>query len=158
MTDFYSAAELATRTLVKSELASYFPSGTADKQVTKSDDTVYGEGFDYFFTTYPGAFPTELVGTQVVQVSWEILVDLLTRYKTTEAQAWIDFIAYRSDVFNLFNLTNKGRNLDRANNVRSVSFGAEERPRYIPNDDDPDSVNFIAQTCILTVNMVINKS
>jgi len=158
MTDWYSAAELAFRNLVKSELTSYFPSATADDQVTKSDDTVYDLGFDAFLTTYPGAFPTEQVGTREVQVSWEILVDLLYRYTTNEAAMWNAFIAYRSDVFNLINLTDKGRNLNRTDRVRNCSLTAEDRPRFIPDDNDPNTVNFIAQTCVLTVNMVINKS
>lgn len=160
MTDYYSAVELAARNLVKAELPSYFPPATADTQVTKSDATVYDYGFDYYFTTYPGAFPTLPAGVQMVEVTWEILVDVLSRFNSNEAQAWIDFTAFRSDVFNLFNVSNKGRNLDRASGVRRVLLASEERPRYIPlrAEDEDSPPAFIAQVCILNVTQVINKS
>ena len=159
MTDHYSAVELALRNLVKSQLPSYFPPSTADDQVTKSDDMHYDDGFDYFFTTYPGAFPMVNVGAQVVETAWEIVVDIVTRWKNNQQDSFEQFTTYRSVVFNLLNLTLVGRNLNRTNGVRGVSMLSEERPRFIPLQvDDPNSpTSHIGQVCVVTVRHVANK-
>lgn len=160
MTDHYSTLEAAFRTLAITELPAYFPAAKAAEMVTKSDDTVYDRGHDYYLTTYPGAFPVERLGVQSISVGWEILVDLLTRWKGGEAESWDRFILYRSDIFNLYNVSNKGRNLNRTAGVFSVTFGTVDRPRYIPliydNPDSPPA--FIAQTCVATITEVINKT
>jgi len=159
MTDWYAHCESALRALIKSELSSYFPPSTADDQVTKSDDTHYDDGFDYFFTTYPGAFPMVNVGAQVVETAWEIVVDIVTRWKNNQQDSFEQFTAYRSDVFNLLNLTLTGRNLNRTNGVRGVSMLSEDRPRFIPLQvDDPNSpTSHIGQVCVVTVRHVANK-
>jgi len=157
-TDYYSAAENGLIALLKTNLTSYFPN--ADKQVTASDDTVYDNGNDYYATTYPGNFPvTEISGTRY-EYSFEVMLDILSRWKTTELAAWNAFKAYRNAVIDLVNHTNKGHNLNKTNFVRDAFMQAEDRPRYIPlQGTDPDNPTFshIGQVCIVTVKMIVPR-
>ena len=158
-TDYYSLVEGALRTLVKSELSSYFPALTASQQVTKADDSYFDEGLDHFFVTYPGAFPTTPIGGQVVETAWEIIVDLVTRWQNNQQDSFDLFTLYRSDVFNLLNLSKVGRNLNRTNGVRNVLMSSNENPRFIPLQvDDPNSpTSHIGQVCVVTVRHIANK-
>jgi hypothetical protein len=156
-TDYFDVCEAAAIALLKGEPS--FDWKDADKQVTKSNDTYLDKGFDSFAITYPGAFPQVFDGTDIVTVQWEILIDLLTRWKTNEGQAWTDFKAFRSKVFNLFVLSYEGRLLNRTDGIKVTSFNATDRPRYIPLNRDPNSdvVSHIAQVTTLIVTQTINK-
>jgi hypothetical protein len=161
MTDWYKTAEDGLIALLKTELPSVFPNGAA--QVTASDDTVYDNGNDFYATTYPGAFPvTDRASTHLLY-DWEILLDLLSRWKTTESRAWNEngFKALRSAVINLINHTEKGRTLGKTNYVKSAVLSAEDRPRYIPlRGSDPNNPVFthIGQVCIVTVTMMVPRT
>lgn len=161
MTDFYSVAETGLLTLLKTELVSFFPNG--DKQVTASDDTVYDNGNLFYATSYPGAFPVnERTSTHLVY-DWEILLDLLSKWQTTESKAWNDngFKAFRSAVINLINHTEKGRSLGKTNYVRSAVISSEQQPRYIPlRGSDPNNPSFthIGQVCTVTVTMIAPRT
>lgn len=156
-TDYFDVCESAVIALLQGEPS--FNWKDADKQVTKSNDVYLDKGFDNFAITYPGAFPQVFDGTDVVTVQWEVLIDLLTRWQANEAQAWIDFKAFRSKVFNLFVLSYEGRFLNRTAGIKVTSFNANDRPRYIPLNRDPNSniVSHIAQVTTLIVTQTINK-
>lgn len=161
MTDWYKTAEDGLITLLKTELPSLFPNG--DKQVTASDDTVYDNGNDFYATTYPGAFPVTAKTSSHLIYDWEILLDLLSRWKTTESKAWNEsgFKALRSAVINLINHTEKGRTLGKTNYIKSAVISAEDRPRYIPlRGTDPSNPVFthIGQVCIVTVTMMVPRT
>lgn len=157
MTDNYGIIEEAIVTLLRT--APGFVWKNPEQQVTKSNDVYLDQGFDHHAITYPGAFPSSFGGTDVLTVQWEVLIDLLVRWKTSEEKAWIEFKSYRSKVFNLFNLSYKGRDLDRTPGVTNVTLTAPERPRYIPLNRDPDTdiVSHVAQVTVLTVTQAINK-
>lgn len=162
-TDYYGICEDAAIQLLRETEA--FAWQNKNKQVTKSDDRFLDEGFDRFAITYPGAFPTVFASTDTSEVQWEILLDILTRWNKSEAEAWSIFKSYRSKVFNLFNLSYEGRYLTNpTNQVRTagivkVNLVAQDRPRYIPVDPESPQVVFshIAQVMVLTVTQNINK-
>jgi hypothetical protein len=161
VTDYFVTAETGLLTLLKTELTSFFPNG--DKQVTASDDTVYDNGNDFYATTYPGAFPvTDRASTHLIY-EWELLLDLLAKWKTTESRAWNEngFKALRSAVVNLINHTEKGRTLGKTLFIKSAVISAEDRPRYIPlKTGDPNNliVSHIGQVCIVTVTMHVPRA
>jgi len=156
-TDYFDLCESSVITLLQD--TAQFNWVNKEKQVAKSNDVFLDQGFDSFALTYPGAFPSGFAGTDVLSVQWEVLIDLLVRWKNTEDQAWRDFKAFRSLVFNLFNLSYEGRKLNRLAGVTDAVLTAPDRPRYIPLNRDPasDIVSHIAQVTILTVTMTINK-
>ena len=155
--DYYDLVETAAITLIRSELASYLDEPT--KQVTKSDDTYLDQGYDYFAIAYPGAFPAEWFAVQNITAPWEVIFDIMVRWKDTEPAAWAAFKAWRAEFFYLFNIRRIGRTLNGTPRVENVLFAAEDRPRYIPVEaSNPESgIAFIAQACILTVTTKINK-
>jgi hypothetical protein len=161
VTDFFVTAETGLLTLLKTELTSFFPNG--DKQVTASDDTVYDNGNDFYATSYPGAFPvTDRASTHLIY-EWEILLDLLSKWRTTESRAWNQngFKALRSAVINLINHTEKGRTLGKTLFIKSATISAEDHPRYIPlKTGDPNNliVSHIGQVCIVTVTMMVPRT
>lgn len=157
LTDYYDICESAVVTLLKTTTA--FSWVDAEKQVTKSNDTHLDGGFDTHAITYPGAFPQSYGGTDVQTAQWEILLDLLVRWKKTEDEAWQEFKTFRSKVFNLFNLSYEGRDLNRTPGVTRVTLNATDRPRYIPLNRDPNTniVTHIAQVTVLTITQEINK-
>jgi len=160
-TDYYSLAENGLIALLKTELASpYFPH--ADIQVTASDDTVYDNGNDYYATTYPSRFPvTEISGSRY-EYSYDVVLDILARWTTTELAAWNAFKTYRNAVIDLVNQTNKGHNLNKTNFVRDAFMQSDVDPRYIPvkgsdpNDPDP-TISHIGQVCVVTVKMIVPR-
>lgn len=156
-TDYFSICEDATVNLLRD--TSEFQWKDSVKQVTKSNDLFLDKGFDTNAITYPGAFPSTFGGTDVITVQWEILLDLLVRWKTTEKEAWIEFKSFRSKVINLFTLSYEGRTLNRTPGITNTVFTASDRPRYIPLQQNPDSdiVSHIAQVTVLTVTQQINK-
>jgi len=158
MIDYYDLMETAVVELVRSQLAAYFTD--PEKSVTKSDDTHLDQGHDYFCFVYPGVFPAEIFGNQIVTVNWEVILDVFARYNSTEKQAWIDMKKIRAELFWLFNLREIGRTINKHQFVDRVVLSAEDRPRYIPVDvDNPDSgIAFIGQVMVLTVTQRINKS
>jgi len=159
MTDQYNIVELAARNLVAGQLSSYFPN--PDETVTQSDDTHLDRGHDYFAIFYPGSFPTTIPGDQsLVVVSWEILLDIMVRFNSTEAIAWRAFKELRWEVINLFNFRKIGRTLNGTSGIKYVTLSSEERPRYIPMDpkNEYSDAAFIAQAMSLTVTQFINKS
>lgn len=156
--DYFGICEDATIALLKNTAA--FGWVDKDKQVTKSNDVYLDKGFDHFAITYPGAFPSGYSGTETLEVKWEILIDLLVRWDTNEAAAWTRFKTFRSKVFNLFNLSYEGRDLNRTPGINPpVVLTTTDRPRYIPLNKDPESdiVSHIAQVMVLTVTQTINK-
>jgi hypothetical protein len=156
--DFYDLAENATLSLIEDNLPLHFPNPSL--QLSKADETIIDNGNPKYAITYPGAFPITPSGVGLIEVSWEIILDVFCRWHTSEAQAWTDFRGLRSDLFNLFNLTEKGRTLNRTNGVQGTSLGTEERPRYIPvNAGATDgAVSHIAQIMIVTVKFKINMT
>ena len=156
--DYYDNVETAVVELIRAQMVDYFPN--PEETVTKSDDTFLDQGHDYFAFIYPGTFPTEIFGNQVVTVNWEVIVDVFARFNTTEAEAWIAMKKVRAEMFHLFNINKIGRTINGANYVDRVVLGAEDRPRYIPVDpDNPDAgIAFIGQVMILTVTQRINKT
>lgn len=158
MTDHYDLVVTAFHAMLGESLPEYFP--RPDKQFSKADDTILDNGHDYYVTAYPGAFPIEPMGTGVYEVDWEVQVELYVRWKKSEKQAWIDFSAFRADIFNLVNVTMKGRTLDRTNGVRDAVLSSADRPSYIPvNSAALDgAVAFIRQICLLNVPYKINRS
>lgn len=161
-TDFWRLAETGLINLLRTELASYWSDD--EKQVTASDDSHLDAGFDFFAITYPGAFPILDTTSSFLVYSWEILLDLLTRWKTTESKAWNEngFKAYRADVIYLLNHTNKGRNLGKTNYVRDAVLSSEDRPNYIPVRGTEDSgqvvYSHIRQVCVVTVQMNVPRA
>ena len=155
--DHYDLLETAAMQLVRTELVTYFPA--PEETVTKSDDTMLDQGHDYFVIFYPGSFPTTKAGNQVLNVDWEIIVDVMTRYDGTEPEAWTQFKTIRSEMFHLFNVLKIGRTLGGTARVLNVLLSAEERPRYVPIvPGEPNSgVAFIAQVMTVTVTEMINK-
>lgn len=157
MTDHYDLVVTAFFGMMGDSLPAYFP--RPERQFSKADDTILDNGHDYYMTAYPGAFPIEPAGVGVYEVSWEVQVELYVRWKKSERQAWADFSAFRSDVFNLVNVTMKGRTLNRTAGVRDALLSSADRPSYIPvNAAAPDgAVAFIRQICLLNVPYKINR-
>jgi len=157
MTDYYTTVETGLISLLRSELADpYFPNAT--KQVMASDDTVLDNGNDYYAIAYPGNFPVTETANQFLEYSWEVQLDVLSRWNTTEAAAWAAFKPYRNAVINLLNHTLTGRTLGKTNFVRNSLASSEARPRYIPmrgsNPDDP-TFTHIGQIFIVTVKQIV---
>jgi len=158
--DFYGICETAVIELLQNTAA--FGWKDKSKQVTKADDTFLDKGFDSYAITYPGAFPQANIGGELLEVQWEIMIDVLVRWDSTEKKAWSDFRAHRSKVFNLFNVSYEGRDLNRTPSIKSprgVVLNSNDRPRYIPLNRDPESdiVSHIGQVMVLTVTQVIDK-
>ena len=158
MTDYYGLAEAGLISLLKTGLSSFFPN--PDEQVTASDDSVLDNGNDFYAISYPGAFPQTDEASGFVIYDFEILLDIASRWDTSESDAWNNngFKAYRSEVINLINHTNEGKNLGKTNFVRSALLSAEDRPNYIPvRGADPNNVVYshIRQVCIVTVKMFV---
>jgi hypothetical protein len=159
MADHFSICQDAALDLIGDTLTTRFTN--VAKQISKADDSVLKNGYDFFAIAYPGTAPTASMGTGVIEVTWEILVDVLVRWKTTEAKAWIEFESLRSDLFNLFNLTEDGRTLRRTAGVKpGLVASFDERPRYIPlvAGATDGAVAFIAQVMKLSVPYKVNKS
>lgn len=157
-TDFYAICENAVVTLLRNTSAFDWTDGL--KQVTKANDVYLDKGFKNFVITYPGAFPQVFQRTDGLGVQWEILLDVIVRWDKSEDQAWQDFRAHRSNVFNLFNLSYEGRDLNRTPSIEPpVILNAVDRPRYIPLNKDPntDIVSHIGQVMSLTVTQTIEK-
>jgi len=159
-TDYWLLCDAGLRALLISELTTLFPDGT--KQVTASDDTVLDSGKDNFAITYPGAFPQTEEAAGFVTYSWEILLELATRWNKTESKAWNEngFKNLRSEVIYLINHTRAGRTLGGVNFVRNAIMSAEERPSYIPvNAPDGSVIAFshIRQVCIVTVDQMVPR-
>lgn len=162
MTDYYSLLEDAVVGYVSSSLPLRFTQ--PDKQISKSDDTIATSGFSSFLMLYPGNAPLTLdgsghLGEASVEVTFEILIDAWSRWTGTELQSWTAFKAYRSDLFNAFNLSRAGRTLGRTDGVRHSVLSFTERPRYIPLVATASSnvTAYIGQVASLTIVRVINK-
>jgi len=160
-TDYWKLCETGLITLLRTELSSYYSEPT--KQVTASDDSYLDSGFDYFAITYPGAFPQSEVTSGYIRYNWEILLDVITRWKTSESKAWNEngFKAYRGDLIYLLNHTQKGMNLGKTNFVLSAVLSSEDRPNYIPVRGMEDSnmviYSHIRQVCIVTVDQKVPR-
>ena len=157
MADYFSIAESAVVAVVRDHLdnkAVYFTKPA--KQITKSDDSVLGEGFEYFFITYPGAFPVVPQGVGVIEVTWMIGVDIFCRF-TTYPDTWKRFKAFRSDVFNLFDVNKIGRNLDRTPGVRDVLLSSESEVVGVGEEDSPADPIFFKQSLQLAVYFKVNR-
>lgn len=158
--DYFKLCENGLIALLKTELISYFPNG--DDQVTASDDTVLDNGNNFYAFTYPGSFPQTETAEGFVVYSWEILLDVITRWTTTESKAWNEngFKAFRGDVIYLINHTIKGRNLGKTAFVQEAVISAEDRPSYIPlrGSDPANSVfSHIRQVCSVTVRQIVPR-
>jgi hypothetical protein len=159
MTDHYSIAETGLLTLLKTELSSYFPHGI--KQVTASDDTILDNGNDNYAISYPGNFPVISTASSFRIYNWEILLDIMVRWKKDTASAWSNFKNLRQAVIAEINHTEKGRTLGKINYVREAVIAAEERPRYVPvRGSDPNNpiISHIGQICIVTVTMNVPRT
>ena len=158
MTDHYAAVEDATIKLVQDHLenhATFFPK--PEKQVAKSNDDVLSEGFDYFFITYPASFPLIGAGTGVVEVTWHIKVEIFVRV-TTHPQTWANFKAFRSAVFNLFNISTIGRTLNRTPGVGvGLSLESNSDPIFYGEENTPNDPIFYSQVMQLSVPYKINR-
>jgi len=159
-TDYWKLCETGLITLLRTELSSYWTDAT--KQVTASDDQYLSAGFDHFAFTYPGAFPQTEDTSGFIEYSWEILLDLMVRWKTSETKAWNEngFKAYRGDVIYLLNHTQKGRNLGKTQFVRDAILSSEDRPSYIPVSGTEDSMvvySHIRQVCLVTVRQIVPR-
>ena len=158
--DYWKMLETGLIALLKAELTSYFPN--ADKQVTASDDSVLDNGNDFFAITYPGAFPQTEQSSSFVEYSWEILLDVITRWNTSESNAWNEngFKAFRADVIYLINHTQKGHNLNKTNYVRDAVLSSEDRPNYIPvrgSSGEMVIYSHIRQVCVVTVQQIVPR-
>lgn len=157
MTDHYDLVVTALFALFEKELPFYFPHPA--RQFAKADDTILDNGHNYYALAYPGAFPIEDAGAGVYEVNWEVQLELYCRWTKTEKKAWIDFGAFRADVFNIVNTTMIGRTLNRTAGVREVALGSADRPSYIPVNanalDGP--VAFIRQVCLVNVPYKVNR-
>ena len=154
--NYYDVVENATIALTKNHLdnsATYFKK--PEKQVTKSDDSVLSGGYDYFLILYPAAFPTTPGGTGVFEVNWVITLDMFVRYSTPPV-TWQHFKAFRSDIFNLFNVKKVGRTLDRTDGVRDVLLTGESDPVAYSEEGADDPI-FFSQRMQLSVYYKINK-
>jgi hypothetical protein len=163
MTDYYSIAETGLLTLLKTELSSYFPHGTphGTKHVTASDDTILSNGNDNYAISYPGNFPVISTASSFRIYNWEILLDIMVRWKKDTASAWAELKDLRQAIIALINHTEKGRTLGKVNYVREAVIAAEERPRYIPvRGSDPNNpiISHIGQICIVTVTMNVPRT
>jgi hypothetical protein len=156
MTDYYSEVEDAVIALVKNHLdnrATYFKN--PDKQAVKSNDTILTEGFDYFFITYPASFPTTSGGTGVVEVTWNLGVEIFVLF-STPPNTWAKFKAFRGDIFNLFNVSKVGRTLDRTNGVKDVLLTGESEPVAYSEEGLNDPI-FYSQRMQLSVFYKVNR-
>lgn len=152
----YDVIENAAITLIKNHLdnsATYFKK--PEKQVTKSNDTVLGEGFSFFLILYPASFPTTPGGTGVIEVNWAITLDLFVRF-STPPETWRNFKAFRSDLFNLFNIQKVGRTLDRTDGVRDVLLTGESDPVAYSEEGSDDPI-FFSQRMQLNVFCKVNR-
>jgi len=159
--DYWKLCETGLINLLKTELVSLFPNGA--NQVTASDDTVLDNGNDNYAITYPGAFPVSEVTANYLEYSWQIMLDLLVRWKQSEAKAWNEsgFKALRAEVLYLINHTQKGRTLGKTNYVRDAVIAANDNPRYIPlRGSDPNNAIFshIGQVCVVTVKQIVPRA
>jgi hypothetical protein len=157
--NFEDAVESAVIALVAEHLENrleYFPQ--PDKQVVKSDDSVLSLGFDYFFLTYPGSFPTESAGTGVIETVWNVSIEIFVRFKKNTKDTWGRFRRFRSDIFNLFNVSQVGRNLNRTAGVKEVLLTGDSEPVPYGEEDAPSDPIFISQTMQLAVTFKINKA
>jgi len=156
--DYFGEIEDAVIALVKNHLDhkdTYFDA--PDEQVVKSDDDKLNEGHDYFFFTFPSAFPTVSAGTDVVETIWMIRIEIFTRFSTPES-TWANFKAFRSDIFNLFNVRNIGRNLNRTPRVVSVLLSSEGEPIFYGEESTPSDPVFYSQAMQLSVSTHINRT
>jgi hypothetical protein len=158
--DYWKNCETGLLNLLRSELSSLFPHG-AD-QVTASDDTVLDNGNDFYAISYPGAFPQTEEAAGFIEYSWEILLEVVSRWNQSESKAWNEsgFKALRSEVIYLINHTEKGRTLGKTNFIRGAVISADDRPNYIPvRGSDPASAIFshIRQVCIVTVRQIVPR-
>ena len=158
ITDYYDLMETALVEFIRAQLVEYFPD--PEKTVTKSDDTHLDQGHNYFCIAYPGVFPTGIFGNQIINVDWEVILDVHARWNSTEQEAWKALKTIRGEMFNLFNIRKIGRTLNGHQYVDRVLLSAEDRPRYLYVDEEnPDSgIAFIGQVMLLTVTQRINKS
>lgn len=157
MIDHYSAVEDAVIALVKDHIenkATYFTQPA--KQVVKSDDTVLTGGFEYFFITYPGAFPTNFAGTEAVNVLWSVEVEIFVRF-STPSTTWAHFKAFRSDLFNLFNVAKIGRTLNRTAGILNCVLSGNTEPIAYAEEGTSDPT-FFSQKLLLSVDYKINKA
>jgi len=158
MTDHFSIVERAALDLVRDHIenkATYFTVPT--KQITASDDSILGEGFTYFLISFPSTFPVVPMGTGVLEVAWMIPLELFVRF-STHKETWAKFKAFRSDLFNLFNTTPKGRTLNRTAGVRDTLLASAGEPIFYGEEDTPSDPVFFSQRLELSVFYKINRT
>lgn len=161
MTDYYSLAEDGLLSILKTELASYFPQGT--KQVTASDDTILDNGNNNYAISYPGNFPVAIKTSSFIVYNFEVRLDVLVRWNKNTVTAWDAFKDLRNAIIILVNHTQNGRSLGKTNYVVSEEtvIQAEDRPRYVPmrgaNPDNP-IISHVGQICNVNVTMKVPRS
>lgn len=156
MTDYYSVAEDGLISLLKTDLASYFPNGS--KQVTDSDDTILDNGNNNYVITYPGSFPIDVRTSSFVVYDFVMRTDILVRWTDKTVTAWSAFKDLRNAILVLINHTERGRTLGKTNWVKYAFIQSESEPRYIPvRGTDPDNpvMSHIGQICQVTVKMQV---
>ena len=159
-TDYYKLCEDGLIAFLISDLPLVFPNGA--KQVTASDDTVIDNGNDYYAITYPGSFPQTELTEGFVVYSWEILLDVMSRWKKTESKAWNEngFKYLRSEIIYLINHTRAGRSLNKTLFVQEAVLSANDSPSYVPlRGTDPGNPVFthIRQVCMVTVRQLVPR-
>lgn len=156
-TDWYGLCEDAVVNLLKEKLpATIIKAATKDKQVTKSDADVLGMGHDYLAVTYPGEFPTTDFAAQIVEVDWEVGLDIFSRCNAGEAANWQSFKTYRAEIFQLFV---SYRTLNRVARIKKVALRSGGAPEYVTSKGNPDSAPvYITQPLVVTVKQQINRT
>jgi hypothetical protein len=155
--DHFSVVEAAALQLVKDHIDNrdvYFD--VPEDQVVASDETVLTTGHDYFLISFPSIFPTEYGGAGMIKAVWSISMEMFVRF-STPPETWAHFKAFRSDIFNLFNVRIIGHNLNRTAGVESVLLTSEGAPTAFAEEDTPSDPVFFSQRMLLTVQYKINK-
>lgn len=153
-TDHYTLCEDAVIALLRNRLPSSFITEKT-KQIVPSDTSVLGLGFDYFVVAYPDDFPSTAFAAKIVQVEWNVLLDVFVRWKNNEAKSWERFKDFRAEVFQLFV---SYRTLDKTPTVLETSLRSGGSPQYFNSKGSPDAGPvFISQRLTATVKQLVNR-
>jgi hypothetical protein len=154
MTDFYQQAEDGLTAQLRT-LTDLFPAGVgkaAGWQVSSSD-TVISEGGEYFIIVRPGAFPVRRAAGKLIDVEWHCTVVFHQRFIQAE-DAWADFKAARSEIFNK---VNGDPTLNQTPFVWDVLMDSTEEPGYL-QDSDGNSQNIIVQSFDVAITQRIPRA
>lgn len=142
MTDYYKQVEDGLISQLRT-LSGLFPAGMGKAvgwQVS-ANDMVIAEGGEYFIIVRPGSFPVRRAASKLIDAEWHCTVVFHHQY-TQQDDAWAEFTAARSLIFNL---VNGDPTLGKTPGVWDVLMDSREEPGYL-QDSDGNSQNIIVQS------------